>query len=336
MPKGLLLAGDIGGTKTNLAIYALDEGLRAPRAEAGYPSADYPNFETLVRQFLDEVNLPVERASFGVAGPVVDGRAAVTNLPWQLDERTLQSGLGLSSVRLLNDLESIARAVPLLEPAQLHTLHPGTAVPGGAIAVIAPGTGLGEAYLTWDGRRYRAHPSEGGHADFAPSSDQELELLRYLWSQFGHVSYERVCSGKGVPNLYAFLKDSGYAHEPAWLAEQIAAADDPVPVIVNAALAPQEGAELCVATLDLFVAILGAEAGNLALKIYAQGGVYLGGGIPPRILLALESERFTRAFLHKGRLEPLLGDMPVYVILEPKAALMGAASAGMQDNDAVA
>jgi len=329
----MLLAGDIGGTKTNLAVFSPETGPRAPLAEATFPSADYPSLETIVREFLSQTDLKVERASFGVAGPVVAGRATTTNLDWMLDERQLQEALNLSSVRLLNDLDAIAHAVPLLEPADLHTLNQGQPTPGGTIAVVAPGTGLGEAFLTWDGSRYRTHASEGGHADFAPTNRFEIELLRYLQERLGfeHVSYERVCSGRGLPNIYAYLKDSGTACEPAWLAERLAAAHDPTPLIVNAALDGERPCELCVATLDTFVSILGAEAGNLALKVMATGGVYLGGGIPPRILPALEQGRFMEAFRRKGRFSDLLARVPVHVILNPKVALLGAACHGLEN-----
>jgi glucokinase len=232
----MLLAGDIGGTKTNLAVFSPEDGPRAPLAEATFPSADYPSLEALVREFLSQVDSKVERATFGVAGPVAAGRAAITNLPWVMEEGPLREALNFSSVRLLNDLAAIAHAVPFLEPADLHTLNVGQPAPGEAMAIIAPGTGLGEAFLTWDGSRYRPHASEGGHADFAPNNPFEVELLRYLQDRFEHVGYERVCSGRGLPNIYAYLKDSGYAEEPAWLTEQLAAADDPTPVIVNAAL----------------------------------------------------------------------------------------------------
>lgn len=324
----MLLAGDIGGTKTNLAVFSPEAGPRAPLAEARFPSADYSSLEALVREFLSQVNLKVERASFGVAGPVVAGQATITNLPWVMEETQLREALKLSSVRLLNDLAAIAHAVPFLEPADVHTLNEGKPAPGGTIAVIAPGTGLGEAFLTWDGSRYRPHASEGGHADFAPTNPLEVELLRYLQDRFEHVSYERVCSGRGLPNIYAFLRDSGYADEPAWLAEELAAADDHTPVIVNTALARE--CELCVATLDTFVSILGAEAGNLALKVLTSGGVYLGGGIPPRILPALEQEQFMRAFRRKGRMLDLLARVPVHVILNPRVALLGAACHGLE------
>jgi glucokinase len=326
----MLLAGDIGGTKTNLAVFSPEDGPRAPLAEATFPSADYPSLEALVRQFSSQVDLKVEWASFGVAGPVAAGRSTITNLPWVMEERQLQEALNLSSVRLLNDLAAIAHAVPFLEPADLHTLNVGQPAPGGAMAVVAPGTGLGEAFLTWDGSRYRPHASEGGHADFAPTNPFEVELLRYLQGGFEHVSYERVCSGRGLPNIYAYLKDSGYADEPDWLTEQLAAADDPTPVIVNSALDEERPCELCVATLKAFVSILGAEAGNLALKVLASGGVYLGGGIPPRILPALQQGWFMEAFRRKGRMSGLLARVPVHVILNPKVALLGAACHGLE------
>ena len=326
----MLLAGDIGGTKTNLAVFSPEASVRAPVAEASFPSADYPIFEALVREFLSQIGLKVARASFGVAGPVVAGRAKITNLPWVLDERELQATLQISSVQVLNDLKAIACAVPFLEPADLCTLIEGEPTPGGAIGVIAPGTGLGEAFLTWDGLGYRAHASEGGHANFAPTNQFEIELLRYLLKQFEHVSCERVCSGRGLPNIYAYLRDSGYSDEPEWLAQQLAAAEDPTPILANGALGSESPSELCVATLNAFVSILGAEAGNLALRVVATGGVYLGGGIPRRILPALQHERFTESFRRKGRMSALLARVPVHVIINPKAALLGAARRGLE------
>ncbi len=325
----MLLAGDIGGTKTKLALYSPHAGPRAPLREETFSSARFPSLEAVVREFLATVREPVDRACFGVAGPVVDGHAEVTNLPWIIDERHLQRELRISSVRLLNDLVATARAVPLLEPSDLHTVNAGTRVRGGAIAVIAPGTGLGEAFLAWDGARYRPHPSEGGHTDFGPTTPEQHGLLRYLEARFEHVSYERVCSGLGLPFIYAYLKDSGHAEEPGWLREQLAAAPDPTPVIVNAALTRGEECALCAAALRIFVSVLGAEAGNLALKVLATGGVYLGGGIPPRILPVLRDGRFMEAFTRKGRLSGLLVQMPVHVIVHPDVGLMGAACEGL-------
>lgn len=325
----IVLAGDIGGTKTHLAIFAPGSDVRTPFREKTYASGRYASLEALVREFLTAIDAQVERASFGVAGPVVAGRARITNLPWVMDEAQLAEDLGLTSVHLLNDLEAIAGAVPALRETDRVMLNQGRAASGGAVAVIAPGTGLGEAYLVWDGTRYRAQPSEGGHADFAPNSALQAELLTHLQQRFGHVSWERVCSGSGLPNIYDFLKTSGHAPEPDWLAAVLAEADDRTAVIVRAALDPGRPCRLCQATLNTFVAILGAEAGNLALKVMATGGVYLGGGMPPRIMPALEAGTFMEAFAAKGRMAPLVKQMPVYVITNPKAALWGAARRAM-------
>jgi glucokinase len=323
----VLLAGDIGGTKTNLAIYSPDSTPDAPLTEKTFPSTRYADLESIVREFLSEVNLSVDKAAFGVSGPVVGGRATITNLPWKLEEEGMRRALNLSSVRLLNDLEAIAQAIPSLKESDVHVLNEGQPIVGGAIALVAPGTGLGEAFLTWDGSRYRAHPSEGGHTDFAPTSLLEIELLRFLtdWCRVERVSYERVCSGIGLPNIYAFFKSQSKRKEPKWLADQFAAAKDPTPVIVDAALGKGRTCKACIDTLGTFVSILGAEAGNLALKVLATGGVYLGGGIPPRIVSALETGRFMAAFVHKGRMSDLLARVPVRIILNPKSALLGAA-----------
>ncbi len=326
----MLLAGDIGGTKTALAIFSPDDGPHAPVVEETFASARYPSLEALASEFLAKNGLPVDRASFGVSGPVTGGKAAATNLPWEMDEARLGKALGLRSVRLLNDLEAIARAAPLLGSEDLHTLNAGTPDPEGALAVIAPGTGLGEAFLTREGSGYRAHPSEGGHADFAPTDELQLGLLRHLLDRFGHASYERVCSGRGLPNVYGYLKEIGHAEEPPWLAEKLAAAEDPTPIIVEAASDPEVPRELCVAALDVFVCVLGAQAGNLALTVVATGGVFLGGGIPPRILPFLERGCFMEAFGRKGRFSELLGRVPVHVILNPKVALVGAACRGLE------
>ena len=325
----MLLAGDVGGTKTSLGIYSPESGPRDPRQEGNFPSADYPDLESLVHEYLTKLGMSVDRAVFGVPGAVVGGRVTGTNVPWTVDETLLRKELGISSVRVLNDLEAVAYAIPVLEGEDLATLSVGQATPTGALAIVAPGTGLGEAFLTWDGTRYRPQPSEGGHTDFAPRSRLEIELLRYLQDRFEHVSYERVCSGLGLPNIYAFLKESGYADEPDWLAKRLRTAADPAPIIVDTALDAERPCDLCRATLSTFVSILAAEAGNLALKVMAVGGVYLGGGIPRRILPALEGERFMQAFRSKGRLSYLLARIPVYVILNPKAGLLGAAAFGL-------
>ncbi len=326
----LLLAGDIGGTKTALALISAKAGPAAPVAQATFPSGEYPSLEAVVRAFLNQTRAAPARASFGVPGPVVGGRVRATNLPWVVDERRLKKALHLSSVLLINDLAATATAIPHLGPGDVRTLHRGRRDPRGTIAVIAPGTGLGEAFLTWDGSRYRAHASEGGHADFAPADDRQDGLLAYLRAQGGHVSYERVCSGLGIPHIYAYLKESHAAEEPEWLAARLAGAHDPTPIILDAALGADPPCPLAAATLELFVSILGAEAGNLALKVLATGGVYVGGGIPPRILPALGDGRFMQAFCGKGRLSDLLSGMPVHVILHSSTALFGAAYAGLE------
>jgi glucokinase len=326
----MLLAGDLGGTKTNLAIYSPEQGLRKPILEATFPSANYSSLEDLVEDFLKQVKFPIDKASFGVAGPVVGGQATITNLSWVMEETQLASRLHIKSVRLLNDLEAIAHAVPSLGTGDLHTLNEGEPALHGNLAVIAPGTGLGEGFLTWNGSRYQAHASEGGHTDFAPSNPLEVELLGYLFKRYPHVSYERICSGRGIPNIYTFLKDSGYAEEPSWLTEQFANVQDQTAVIVNTALNTPTRSKLCTATMNTFVSVFGAEAGNLALKVLANSGVYLGGGIPPRILSMLDKGQFMEAFKRKGRFTELVTHIPVHVILNPKVALLGAASYGLE------
>lgn len=325
----MLLVGDIGGTKTDLAVFPPDAGPREPAARAEFQSANYPNLETMVRHFLAQVALPVDFACFDVAGPVIEGRARVTNLPWTLDEQLLARELRLKSVRLLNDLEAMARAVPFLRSDETHTLNADEPVTGGGIAVIAPGTGLGEAFLTWDEGRYRAHSSEGGHCDFAPTTPLEIGLLQYMLERFDHVSYEHVCSGIGMANIYRYLRDTKYALESPEQAAKLASTPDPNVVLTAAALDTTNPDRLSAATIDMFISILSAEAGNLALKVLATGGVYLGGGIPRHILPALDGGRFMRGFRRKGRFATLLERLPVHVITT-RAAIIGAADCGLE------
>lgn len=325
----MLLAADIGGTKTRLAVFSSVAELRTPLLEKTFPSTRYSSLEALVQEFLAQPNVPaIQQASFGVAGPVLDGSAKVTNLPWTMNEEKLQQALRIPSVCLLNDLSAMAHAIPLLEMTDLRMLNEGKPEKHGTLAVIAPGTGLGEAFLLWDGCAYQSYPSEGGHADFAPTDPTQIELLSYLLKQYEHVSYEQVISGHGIPHIYNFLKQTGSYSEPAALAAQFAETDDPAPVIVEAALSQEVGCEICVAALKLFAAILGAETGNLVLKVLATGGVYIGGGIPPRILSYLESEDFMKAFRNKGRFSDMLSRIPVHAILNPDVALIGAAAHG--------
>jgi glucokinase len=324
----ILLAGDVGGTKTNLAVFASKDKLRTPLLEAKLPSAHYPSLTALVKDFLSNVKTPIDRAVFGVAGPVTNGRTKITNLPWIIHEMQLQDELDIPVIHLLNDLAAMANAIPLLEPTDLYTINPGSPVPHAPIAVIAPGTGLGEAFLSWDGTAYRTYPSEGGHTDFAPRTPFEIGLLVYMLGRLQHISYEHICSGIGLPNIYSYLKECGSFEEPAWLAEQLEKTEDHTPIIINAALSEHDSSGICVATLKTFASILGAEAGNMALKVLATGGIYLGGGISPRILPFLESGEFIRAFKNKGRFSDLLASIPVQVILNPKVGLIGAAAYG--------
>ena len=318
----MILAGDVGGTKTALALFELRDGALVLEREATLPSREFPAFEDAVARFLDGGTRPaVEAACFGVAGPVVNGRSVTTNLPWQLDEATLAASIPARRVRLLNDLEATGYGVLTLPPTALEPLQRGAARQGNMV-LIAAGTGLGEALLIWDGQRHLVVASEGGHVDFAPRTDLETELLRFLRKELGRVSYERVLSGPGLYNVYRFLRDTGGLAEPSWLHDRIATGD-PSAVVSEVGLAG--GHPLCVQALYLFVAVYGAEAGNLALKALAVGGVFVGGGIAPKIRAKLADGTFVTAFCDKGRFAELMASIPISLVLEPRAALLGAA-----------
>ena len=302
----MILAGDIGGTNTRLAL--VDGDPRQPVALEIYPSGDHASLEEIVRAFIAAHPDELAAACFGVAGPVRDGHVRVTNLAWPVDAASVAAALGLEQVLLLNDLEANAWGIAALGPDDFHVLNEGRADARGNAAVCSAGTGLGEAGLYWDGERHHAFACEGGHTDFAPLSDAQEGLREFLVREHGHVSYERVCSGIGLVNIYGYLAGGC----------DLAAAE-----ISRLALAGTD--ETAVAALDLMVEIYGAEAGNLALKLMATGGVYLGGGIPPRILPKLEAGSFMRAFTDKGRFVDLLAGVPVRVILNDRTALMGAA-----------
>lgn len=321
----MLLAGDIGGTKTRLALYSAESG-PSPMEQGTFKSADYTSLEAVVGEFLTGIDASVEKAVFGVAGPVVEGKSSTTNLPWVIHETSLQETFGLQQAKLLNDLEATAYGVPNLDPSDLALLNDASSRSGTKV-VVAPGTGLGEAVLFYRDDHYHVLPSEGGHTDFAPRNLFEIRLLRYLICKFGHVSYERVCSGSGMPNIYAFLKKQGFAPELAEMKKALKQTDDPTPIIVEKAMAGE--CELSIATLNAFVSILGSEAGNLTLKVMATGGVYLGGGIPPKILPKLRDGTFMAAFVNKGRFAEMLAQIPVYVILNEETALFGAACYGL-------
>lgn len=331
----IVLAADVGGTKTRLGVFDADQP-RQPLQTKTLVSADYPDLRSLCQAFLDGLEHEVhpDSAAVGVPGPVVDGRAHTTNLPWTVDAARLRSALGVSRVDLFNDLVAIGRSIPLLAPDDVQTLIAGDGTEGDPredpIAVVAPGTGLGVAYGIPDRRGYRVVASEGGHTDFAPTDALQEGLLEFLRAEFSRVSYERVCSGSGLPHVYRYLRAQDPGAESEAVRARLAAAGDPTPIIVQAALDGDAPCGLCRETVRLFVSILGAKAGNEALAVVATGGVYLAGGIPPRILSALEGPDFARAFLAKGRMRPLLERIPVRVVLTPEAPLMGAVQLALE------
>jgi len=345
----MILAGDIGGTKTNLALYEWTNERVDPVRVESFPSSEYKSLEEILVEFLtpprppspvgsleteqrdrsERVHAPSSEppklmaASFGIAGPVIDNRCQTTNLPWIVDGRTIADQFGIPRVQLLNDLEATAYGLLWLRPDELEVLNRGNPPQKRqALALIAAGTGLGEGILFWDGKSYRPMPSEGGHSDFAPNNDQEIELLRYLRGQYLHVSYERILSGPGLHAIYEFLRDTK-KNEPTWLAEKIKAGN-PAAEIAQAGLQGQ--AEIAKQALELFASIYGAEAGNLALKALSLDGVYIGGGIAPKLITKLRDGTFMKAFTNKGRYKRLMSQMPVKVIMNQQTALLGAAS----------
>ncbi len=328
----MILACDVGGTKTLLALFQRrGDALEVARVES-YRSREHATLDEIVAMFVGSGSARVDAACFGVAGPVIAGRVQTTNLPWSVDAARLAGALGLPAVGLINDLEANAWAVERLEPRDLGLLKHGVAAPAGNVAVISAGTGLGEAALLRASGTTLSLATEGGHADFAPRADLEIDLLRHLRAELGRVSYERILSGGGLFNLYRFLRDRGRSEEPAWLAAELQS-EDPAAVVSRAALAGRSS--LCEEALEVFLGVYGAEAGNLALRTMATGGVYLGGGIAPKIFGGLEGAdpalalrltgSFCRAFVDKGRLAPLLEAIPVHIILNDRAALLGAA-----------
>ena len=327
----MILAGDVGGTKVHLGLYTFDGGQLHCLREKKFPAADFAALELVVQEFLSASGAQeaasvkdISAACFGCPGPVRDGRIKLTNLPWALDVRDLRHSLGIEHIFLINDLEANAYGIPELAPDAIHTLHQGDASTVGHRGLISAGTGLGEALLIWNGKMHVPVPSEGGHCDFAARTDREILLLKYLRRTLkGRVSFERVVSGLGIKNVYAFLKDDQKMPEPSWLRDRIASED------ANAVIgtcAEDGSSELCYETMQIFSAAFGAEAGNIALKVLAMGGMYLGGGIAPKILKTLESGAFQQAFVDKGRLSPLLESIPVRVILDDTCALLGAAA----------
>ncbi len=319
-----VLAADIGGTKTNLALFKKVGSELTKVRSAKFRSADYHSFGDMVRRFHEQSDLP-QRISIGIAGPVLNEKASATNLGWGIDLPALKTELGIADIYLLNDLEANAYGLAALQPDEFWTLNPGNPdIPGNA-AIISPGTGLGEAGLFWDGRAYHPFATEGGHADFSPRSDLDIEFLQYLQRQYDHVSWERVVSGMGIYHIFKFLRDVKGHSVPGELAEKIAVGD-PAKAIGEAA---QTDCFICVNTINLFFKYLAIETANMALKFKATGGIYIGGGIVPKLLELLKNSDFFTHFKRAGRLQDLMESISVKVVLNPETALLGAAWYGV-------
>lgn len=327
----MILAGDIGGTKTNVALFEVGGGeLSAPMGQKSFPSGKYDSLDKILEEFIAEGRPQISHACFGIAGPVVEGRVETPNLAWLVSDQSLAKTLGIERVGLINDLEATAYGIEALKESQLFTLNKGEGGRAGHRGLIAAGTGLGMAGIFWDGRNYHPLASEGGHMDFAPRTSLEIDLLRYMADKLGgHVSYERVLSGPGLYNIYSFLRDQNFAEEPEWLAEEIKTGDKTA-VVSKAALSGKS--ELAREALDLFAEIYGAMAGNLALLMKATGGLFIGGGIAPKLIDKLKDGTFMAAFTDKGRLSSLVASIPVHIILDDKTALYGAARCAFKES----
>jgi glucokinase len=322
----LILAGDIGGTNVRLALFEIEGGRVASREEKKFRSRDFSGLEQPVEEFL--AGRRVSAAGFGIAGPVRNGRCEATNVPWSVDAAALARRLSLSRVALVNDLLANAAGLGELSPSDFAVVNAGAEDPGGNAALISAGTGLGEAYLVRVNGRFQPQASEGGHASFAPRNAVEVDLLRHLEAKWSHVSFERILSGPGLAALYAFERARSGESEPGWLAGEIARAGDPAPAVTAAGLSGKDA--VAERTVERFVSIFGGEAGNLALKVLATGGLYVGGGIAPNLLPRMLDGTFFGGFCDKGRFAPLLAKIPVRVVTNDRCALLGAARAGAE------
>lgn len=319
----MILAGEIGATRTRLAAFETEGNRLKCVVEKSYMSQTYGDLAEILPQFIRNEGIPVHSACFGVAGPVRGGRSKISNLPWTIDAKELASSLKLNSVGLLNDIEAYAYGIDALESKDFITLSSGSEDVEGNRAVISAKTGLGMAGLYWDGFRHHPFACEGGHADFAPRNELQMELFGYVQKKYGHVSCERILSGPGIKNIYDFLRDAQKAEEPAWLREQLSAVPDQPALISRLAL--ENKAPICEQTLAIFVSVFGAEAGNCALRYMSSGGIFIGGTIAAKIAPAMQSQGFMQAFLDKGRMDVLLKDMPVQIIASDNCGLIGAA-----------
>lgn len=318
----MILAGDIGGTNTRLAFYEVKRNALYPMVMEIFSSGKYNSLESIIKEFLRAQNLQTKYACFGVAGPVKGGQSKVTNLQWNISEDSLKNEFGFKHVKLINDLEATAHGINELKTEDFFILNKAKADKCGGAALIAAGTGLGEAGLFHDNGRLKPFPSEGGHAGFAPTNEIEIDLLIYLMKEYGHVSYERIVSGPGLYNIYRFLRDTGRGKESVSLKRRLMKGDR-AKIISKAAVDGED--RLSMDALELFMSVYGSEAGNLALKLMATGGLYIGGGIAPKIIDKLKGPGFMKAFVNKGRMSSLLKAIPVSVILNDKTALLGAA-----------
>lgn len=323
----LILAGDIGGTKTNIALFHVVGGKLSLVREQRFPSTGYPGLNAMLREFLAGESQPILAAGFGIPGVVTNGRAKPTNLSWGVDAAEIAEEFDIPHVSVLNDLAANASGIAHLPASDFALVQRGAANATGNRCVVSPGTGLGQAGLFWDGHRHLVWACEGGHADFAPRNDLEIALLEYLIKQYGHVSAERVASGMGIENIYKFLRDTGRGTELPAVAEAMKKGDAGA---VISRFADSGECPMCAKTLDIFVSCLGAEASNMALKTMAIGGVYLGGGIPVKLLPHIQSVAFLHAFNDKGRLSGLMENTPVLVIFNDQAALLGAAHSALE------
>ena len=325
--ENIVLAGDVGGTKTNVGLFAMGKKRPEPLVVESFASREAPHLEHIVDGFLKGHPASISSACFGIAGPVINGRCRTTNLPWVVSETQIKRRFHWRHVRLFNDLAAAAMAVPLLRRSEQVPLNKGIPQKKGNLALLSPGTGLGQAMLAYQDGEYVPLASEGGHVDFSPTTEEEIDLWRYLRKKYGHVSLERVLAGPGLVNLYSWVRDSGRYEEPDWL-KALLKQGDPAKAISENAFRKKQA--LCVESLRFYVSILGSVAGNLALTGMAVGGVYLGGGIPPKILPALRQGPFLKTFMAKGRFADFLARIPVRVILNDQAALLGAAHAAFK------
>ncbi len=322
-----ILAGDIGGTKTNLGIFSMGKRRPVMKAFNSYPSREYSGLEEIIMAFLSDNRFRVKKACFGLAGPVEKGVCKTTNFPWVVNASKIKKIFVMEDVKLINDLSAMAAAVPYLTGSEIHVINKAQPEKNGNISLIAPGTGLGQGLLIYSEKGYIPVPSEGGHVDFAPNNCLETEFLRFLWGRYEHVSLERIISGMGILNIYDYLKSTGKYKEPGWLSLKIKGGD-PAKVINDSAR--EKGQKLCLKTIDLFLSILGSASGNLALTALTRGGVYIGGGIPPKLLWRIKEDTFMKRFTGKGRFKGLMEKIPVKMILNSNAAILGAAITGFK------